>query len=151
VPVFAVPWCFVYVLDIPSKHPLVELMETRPNLAVMILATVMAVGVAPLFEEFVFRVLLQGWLEDQQVRLRERRAASGDERPGFAPIVVASVVFAALHMGHGPDPFALFVFSLFLGYVYRQTHRIVPSLVVHACLNGWTMINLWLMVYAVDA
>jgi membrane protease YdiL (CAAX protease family) len=101
--------------------------------------------VAPLFEEFAFRVVLQGWLESQQVRLRRLRGEFGDQQPGFAPIVITSVMFALLHFGYGPDPFALFVFSLFLGYAYRQTHRILPPLVVHACLNGWTMLNLWIL------
>jgi membrane protease YdiL (CAAX protease family) len=150
VPVFGVQWFFVFVLDMPSEHPLLKLMLERSSVPVMALATVLAVVVAPVFEEFLFRVLLQGWLESQQVRWRERRGDI-DARPGFAPIVVTSLVFATLHAGHGPDPFALFVFSLFLGYVYRQTHRIAPSVVVHACLNGWTMLNLWLLLYAGQA
>jgi membrane protease YdiL (CAAX protease family) len=146
VPVFAVQWFFVFVLDMPSKHPLVVTVEGHPSVATMVLATFLAVVVAPLFEEFVFRVLLQGWLENQQVQIRERRAGGGDQKPGFAPIVIASVVFAGMHMGYGPDPFALFVLSLVLGYVYRQTHRIFPSLVLHACVNGWAMLSLWLTV-----
>ncbi len=148
VPVFGVQGFFVYVLDMPSEHPLLKMMQDEPSVAIMALATVAAVGVAPVFEEFVFRVVLQGWLESQQVRLRQLRGGGVDQQPGFVPIVIASVVFAMLHFGHGPDPIALFVFSLFLGYAYRQTHRIFPSLVVHACLNGWTMLNLWLLFLA---
>jgi membrane protease YdiL (CAAX protease family) len=50
-----------------------------------------------------------------------------------------------MHFSAGPDPVAIFVLSLFLGYAYRQTHRILPSIAIHAGLNGWTMLNLWIM------
>jgi membrane protease YdiL (CAAX protease family) len=147
VPVFAVQAIFVYVLDLPSSHPIVDLMKKEPAPAVMALVTLMAVVVAPLSEEFAFRVLLQGWLERQQARMRARRTGLFDDRPGFAPLVIASVAFALAHVGHGSDPVALFLFSLFLGYVYRQTHRLLPSLLVHMGLNALTMAQLWLMVY----
>jgi membrane protease YdiL (CAAX protease family) len=148
VPVYGVQAFFVYVLDMPSVHPIVELMKGQPSPVLMILATLMAVVVAPVAEEFAFRVVLQGWLERQQTRLRQARTGTSDETPGYAPIVIASVVFALMHAGHGSDPYALFVLSLFLGYVYRQTHRIFPSLVVHMLVNGLTMATLWLTVYA---
>lgn len=147
VPVYAVQWFFVFVLDMPSKHPLVELMEKGPGFEVMVLVTFVAVVMAPLWEEFVFRVLLQGWLENLLGRIREPHAPAGEENPGLAPIVIASAIFGALHMAHGPDPVALFVFALFLGYAYRQTHRVVPSIVAHFCLNAWTMVSLWVKVY----
>lgn len=47
----------------PSHHPLVESVTRTSNIEVLILASVSAVVFAPIFEEFVFRVLLQGWLE----------------------------------------------------------------------------------------
>jgi membrane protease YdiL (CAAX protease family) len=147
VPVYAVQLFFVYVAKLPSKHPLLQLTEQRPSVAVLALATVAAVGVAPFFEEFLFRVVLQGWLESQQVRLRQLRGAGNDEKPGFAPIVIASAVFALLHIGHGPDPIALFVLSLFLGYAYRQTHRIGPPLVIHVGINALAMINVWVLFF----
>ncbi len=144
-PVFAVQWLLVFVLEMPSDHPLLKLTREGNNLGVMVLATVAAVVVAPLFEEFVFRVVLQGWLETQQVTLQERREGQSGGRPGFAPLVIASLLFAALHAGSWPDPLPIFVLSLFLGYAYRQTHRMLPSLVIHACVNGWTMLNVWIL------
>lgn len=146
VPVYAIQWFFVYVLDMPSEHPVLQLTREHPSVWVLVLATVAAVGVAPVFEEFVFRVVLQGWLESQQSRLRQMRGAS--DKPGFAPIVIASAVFALLHFGHGPDPIALFVLSLFLGYAYRQTHRIGPSLLIHFGVNALAMVNLWVLFFS---
>jgi membrane protease YdiL (CAAX protease family) len=148
VPVLLVQLYFTSYLDIESKHPLLELTRQRAGLGIMVLATLAAVGIAPWFEEFVFRVLLQGWLEGEQVRLRLRRDPDASEAPGYAPVLIASFLFAGMHAAAGPDPVAIFVLSLFLGYTYRQTHRILPSIVIHAGVNGWTMFNLWVQFLA---
>ncbi|TWU15812.1 CPBP family intramembrane glutamic endopeptidase [Allorhodopirellula heiligendammensis] len=55
------------------------------------------------------------------------------------PIIVTSLVFAVMHWGQGPAPIPLFFLSLGLGYLYRQTGSLVPSIVVHFILNGFTM------------
>jgi len=47
----------------PSKHPLVEMFKESPNPGLFALLFASAVIVAPLFEEFIFRVILQGYLE----------------------------------------------------------------------------------------
>ncbi len=55
------------------------------------------------------------------------------------PIVVASLVFASLHLGQGAAPIPLFFLSLGLGFLYRQTGNITASFVVHAVLNFITL------------
>jgi hypothetical protein len=145
VPVFGVQWFFTQLMEIPSKHPLLELTKGSPTLGIMVLITVAAVGIAPWFEEFVFRVVLQGWLESEQVRLRKLRDPEASSVPGFAPLMISSFLFAALHAKAGPDPAAIFILSLFLGYAFRQTHRITPSWIIHTGINGFTMLNLWIM------
>jgi membrane protease YdiL (CAAX protease family) len=150
VPVYAIQFFFVYAVGIESEHPVMLLTQQHSGAWILVLATVAAVGVAPLFEEFAFRVLLQGWLESQQVRLRQLRGAGDGAKPGFAPIVIASAVFALLHLGHGPDPIPLFVLSLFLGYAYRQTHRIGPPLLIHVGVNALAMFNLWVLFLTVE-
>jgi membrane protease YdiL (CAAX protease family) len=77
---------------------------------------------------------LQGWLESA-TRLDSRRRPSA--------IVLSSLVFALMHVSHGPDVVPLFFFALALGYLYQQTHRVWPSLVVHICLNACTLAMLW--------
>ncbi len=148
VPVFIVQSFFTQYLQIQSEHPLLQLTQEQPSVSLMIWATIAAFGIAPWFEEFVFRVVLQGWLEAEQVRLRKEREHEADNQPGYAPVVIASLVFAGMHFSAGPDPVAIFVLALFLGYAYRQTHRILPSLVIHAGINGWTMLNLWILYLA---
>ncbi len=55
------------------------------------------------------------------------------------PVAVSALIFALLHLSHGPDWVPLFVLALGLGYVYRQTHRILPGIVVHFLLNACSM------------
>jgi membrane protease YdiL (CAAX protease family) len=56
------------------------------------------------------------------------------------PIVIASIIFAVLHLGQGAAPIPLFLLSLGLGYLYRQTGNVTAPLVVHILLNALTMI-----------
>lgn len=142
-PVFSVQFLFTEVLGYKSEHPLVKLVHEEGSAGALLLTTIVAVIVAPLVEEFFFRVVLQGWLEKIQVERRERRGGSTSEPPGFGPIIVAAAIFGLMHAGNGPDPIALFVLSLFLGYVYQRTHRIIAPLAVHACVNGLAMLELW--------
>jgi len=55
------------------------------------------------------------------------------------PMIVASLLFALMHWGQGLAPIPLFFLSLGLGYLYRQTGSLVPPIVVHFVLNGFTM------------
>jgi hypothetical protein len=156
---------------------------------------VLAVFLAPLVEEVLFRVLLQGWLEavltqraaqheevvaaattlpptpesfDGEIPPEilppaETEPANGAEPPptlttfrvapepveplvlrsaGWMPIFFSSGLFALSHIEYGPSAAPLFFFALVLGYLYRQTHRIWPSLVLHMALNATTMLML---------
>lgn len=61
-PVYALQGVLVHVWK-PSKHPLVEMFKESPDPLFFFVVFVSAALVAPLFEEIVFRVLLQGFLE----------------------------------------------------------------------------------------
>lgn len=65
----------------------------------------------------------------------------------FWPILVSSILFALAHYSHGPDPIPLFFFALGLGYLYRQTNRLIACMTVHFCLNALTMLALFVSVY----
>jgi hypothetical protein len=66
---------------------------------------------------------------------------------GWFPILVSSTLFAAAHVGYGPEPVPIFLLALIFGYVYQRTHRIVPTIVAHALFNLITMITLWRLVF----
>jgi membrane protease YdiL (CAAX protease family) len=63
------------------------------------------------------------------------------------PITVTAALFALMHWSHGPDFIPLFFLALGLGYLYRRTHRITPSLVVHFLLNLTSMLALCASIY----
>jgi hypothetical protein len=65
----------------------------------------------------------------------------------WLPIGLSAIIFALLHFSHGPDWVALTLLACGMGYLYQRTHRLVPSLVVHALLNSLSMWGLWLQVF----
>ena len=143
----------------PSEHPLIKLLQERPDPIFLGISAFAAVIVAPVAEEYFFRVLVQGWLHKLHcsggaitswIRIPPRsddpgmagESETGEEQTltdpasmGTWPIVASAGLFAVLHASHGPDPIPLFVLALGLGYLYRQTHRILPCILVHLLLN----------------
>ncbi|MEX2111840.1 MAG: CPBP family intramembrane glutamic endopeptidase [Pirellulales bacterium] len=141
VPVYGAQLVLTQVFGYKSEHALVQLSKEAPNAGVLLLVSLAAVLVAPLVEEFMVRVVLQGWLEKKQQEYRQRRGDLSESPAGFGPIVVSAAIFAALH--GWPDAIALFLLSLFLGYVYQRTHRIVAPLAIHVLVNSLAMFELW--------
>lgn len=196
---YAIQALFVFQFGMESHHPLIELVKEDKTNELFAMVGVLAVLVAPMSEEFFFRVLLQGWIEKHllfvgfgrkpgiidetsgnESAVTDQRVSTGsmsdgepqhdpyraftpndglDEQvlaadlelvaapPDFIlsaiPIFCSATFFALMHWSHGPDPAALFVLALGLGYVYQRTHRWLPCVVTHLCLNGTTMLMLW--------
>ncbi len=158
--VFAIQAALVVLLEFESKHPLIELL--KDDASAFNMCAFLAVVVAPIAEELFFRGFLQGWLErlplfqaefdsfllgrrqtDEEDDILFQESQRGSHPVAVMPIVISSAIFAAMHWSHGPDPAALFILALALGYIYQRTHRLLPCIIVHACLNGTTMLLLW--------
>jgi membrane protease YdiL (CAAX protease family) len=84
-----------------------------------------AVVLAPLQEELLYRVLVQGTLEDRWGL-------------GFlTPISISSLLFCSVHFAPGrPDGLALFPLAMLLGYLYWRRHSYVAVVAAHAAFNG---------------
>jgi membrane protease YdiL (CAAX protease family) len=82
-----------------------------------------AVVLAPLAEELMFRVVIQGWLES-----REKPAAA---------ITTTALLFSVIH--GLPDAIGLFPLALILGYVYRRTHSYLAVVVLHGLFNAFNL------------
>jgi membrane protease YdiL (CAAX protease family) len=70
---------FTEYAGVEYKHPLIESIRRERSLPLVILVVASAVIAAPVVEEFIFRVLLQGWLEKAEFALlamRGRRASN---------------------------------------------------------------------------
>lgn len=177
--------------EMEAYHPVTKALAENRSPSLFLAMTLLAVVLAPLAEELLFRVLLQGWIESlmahrsakASVATNEELATSNrldtdliapvsaDHRPtspiagpieseppdtfrlepeaiepmitrraSWLPILVTAALFALSHWGNGPSAIPLFFFGLALGYVYQQTHRLWPSLVLHMALNGFTML-----------
>jgi membrane protease YdiL (CAAX protease family) len=139
-------------LIVPYEHPVLESLEKVATPAVLLATFLGTAIVTPIVEEFLARGLLQGSLQAMADR-------GGDESPWYAraydpdaspapqdwrpqawwPVIVSSLLFALLHGGQGAAPIPLFVLSLGLGYLYRQTGSLASPIIVHMCLNGLTL------------
>lgn len=162
VPVYILQVATMNLFDMPATHPMLDRLQSDPQVNVYLAVLISAVVAAPLFEELLFRLLLQGGLEHWENSLATghdfsdddvRTALSPDTRSllpglnhGWAPILASSFLFAIAHLGHGPSPLPLFVFALFLGYAYQRTHRIVPCIAAHATFNFFSVLTLMLAI-----
>jgi membrane protease YdiL (CAAX protease family) len=184
-PVYGMQLLLVTLFGHAEGHPLIQMIEEHASPTLFALAFAAAVLVAPICEELMFRLVLQGWLEkwedlelgwrtpprpsielvevvtteaapdidpnivevpllaEELVPTEPPRIGVGGLPYGWLPIGVSSLLFALAHVGWGPDPVALFLLALILGYVYQRTHRIVPSMVTHALFNGMALFMLW--------
>jgi membrane protease YdiL (CAAX protease family) len=86
-----------------ANHPLVILIRQDRSLTTFLVVFVAAEMVVPIVEEFLFRLVLQGWLEAVEVRLRW---LLGFRRMllGAGPVLAVSLVFAALHYREARAP-----------------------------------------------
>lgn len=78
-----------------------------------------------------------GATSEQEASSRVAIASSiAEPRRSIWPGVLASLLFALVHLGQGPAPISLFFLALGIAYLYRQTGSIWPGIVVHFVLNG---------------
>jgi len=209
--VYALMGAVSYSFDNKYSHPLLEEMKREGSLTAYLLALTSAVLIAPLVEEFLFRVLIQGWLQSvpfgslKSIFLGQREdsryalvvtapnsaaAQSATQSPQlnpYAPLNVTVVeaaantnlntnsaldpntdsaahvepahdrlatippiwpsfvtgtLFGLAHYGYGLSFIPLIILGIILGLLYRATHSIWPSLVVHIILNGNSMLML---------
>lgn len=104
------------------QHQELEVMTEFPDVYLQVLIVFLAVVIAPVLEETLFRGLFQSVIR------------SYVNRPWLA-IAATSVLFAAVHgqSWHWP---ALFVLSLGLGYACERSGSLFQPIFMHAFFNG---------------
>jgi hypothetical protein len=63
-------------------------------------------------------------------------AEQPSSRSSNLPILLTSMLFAAMHLPQWPAPIAIFLLSLALGTVYQRTGSLLASITMHATFNG---------------
>lgn len=115
-----------------TQHTLLRLLADKPDPGIIAGLALTAVVVAPLSEELMFRVTLQGWWQ--------RRIGS------TLAIPVIAIIFAMVH-GYR-DGLALIPLALMLGYVYDRQRNYVAVVLAHGLFNAG---NLALALIAMQA
>ncbi len=155
-PIYGLQIFLGWLVQPKTKHPILELLSAHPDGCIIAVSVGSAVLVAPLVEEFLFRGLLQSWLEKvaalvgSPAELLWGRGAVDDsfgktavprhpQLVVYQAILISSAIFAVMHVQHGVDWVPLFFLGLVLGYLYQQTHRLLPSITVHFLLNACSM------------
>lgn len=103
-----------------DKHLLFKVLTTSGEPGAVPWIVVLAALVAPIAEELLYRVLLQGWVQSHM------------EAP--VAIVFSSFVFVLQHAPY--DWLPLIPLALILGYVYNRRRSILAVVVLHALFNG---------------
>ena len=119
-PVFAVLMLTAHLRDDDLQHSFLQLLQREPDGAIIAWIVLAAAVIAPLTEELLFRVILQGWLESRL-------------GPGPA-IAIVAVIFAAVH--NWPDMLPLIPLAVVLGVLYHRSNSYVAIVVAHALLNA---------------
>lgn len=113
------------VLGGPStKQSIVELFNDSPALEQRIVVIILAVAVAPIVEEFIFRFYLYGVAKRYMGR--------------FAGLILNSALFAAVH-GHVPAAAPLFVLGVCFTLAYEWSGSILVPMTMHALFNSLTL------------
>ena len=105
----------------PNEHDLLRVLGAEPNATFRVAIIVSAIVLAPLFEEFFFRGMIQ-----RACRMVMSR---------WLAIVIASLAFTLVHGALWLAP-PIFFLSLCLGYAYDRTRNLWVSILIHASFNA---------------
>jgi membrane protease YdiL (CAAX protease family) len=136
-----------------ERHQELNLIVEHSQLPLRILIVVVAVLVAPVLEEMLFRGLVQTMLVSHMPSLVFRRSTGGSGTTGsndqrrtmndgfriWLAIVISSVFFALMHADPGHWP-ALFVLGLGMGYAYEKSGSLLRPIFIHALFNATTIV-----------
>lgn len=83
--------------EVDVRHVIEDLLRADPSPTTWLLCILVAVVVAPIVEEFTYRLILQGWLEAEERLCRRRVPELRRLIPGVVPVVLVSLLFALRH------------------------------------------------------
>lgn len=112
-------------IEHPDQHRLLEVFSSASQPWVKYAVIAAALVIAPVFEELLYRGLIQTSL----TRLTGR---------AWVGIVIASLVFAGVHEGWTQPP--IFVLSLVIGIVYAFSANLWSAILLHALFNAFSLI-----------
>jgi len=125
-----------------QPHQELELITQYPQLPLRILIAVVAVVIAPVLEELLFRGLVQtmirSYLDARCLILdtrQESRIENRESRKAWLAILISSGLFTVVHANAGHWP-ALFVLGVCLGYAYEKSGSLFRPIFIHSLFNA---------------
>lgn len=107
-----------------NQHLFLQILDSQQSGLLVALMIGSAVIMAPIEEELMYRVILQGTLQRYL--------------PPGASILISATLFSAVH--GFPDMVGLFPLALILGFLYWRTGSYLTIITTHAAFNGVTVI-----------
>lgn len=117
-----------------EQHAQLELITTYPQWPLRLLIIIVAVVIAPVLEEMLFRGLFQ-----TMVRSFLENVRFGVVGPAWQAIAISSIVFAMAHQDAAHWP-ALLILGACLGYAYEKSGSLFRPIFIHALFNGITIL-----------
>jgi len=108
-----------------QQHQQLEMITEYTQLPVRIMIVFVAVIIAPLLEEMLFRGFVQTTI----------RSFLGIRNSAWPAIAASSVFFAIMHADPGHWP-ALFVLGVCLGYSYEKSGSLLRPIFIHLFFNA---------------
>jgi membrane protease YdiL (CAAX protease family) len=134
-----------YGIEHPGAHEMLEVLGSSHKLWFQALIVVTAVVLAPIFEEILFRGLIQTLIGQGRTGIQtpENRPSVGR---AWLAIFLSALLFASVHEPWTMPP--IFVLALCLGYAYERTGNLWTSITMHALFNLVSVVQYqWLMIH----
>ena len=134
--IMATIWLTIYLTQLASgqeyqmqQHQQLKVAAQNPQLALRVLILVGAVIIVPLFEELMFRGIIQTMV----------RSFFQTGNQVWVAIGLSSGLFAIMHEDPGHWP-ALFVLGACMGYAYEKSGSLWRPIFIHAIFNATSVI-----------
>jgi len=119
----------VFQVD-PSSgaHPVVPMLLGSDDTGLLIAVILLAVVVAPIIEEIMFRGALYGWLRSKL--------------PAWSSVIISAACFAVMHPQGAIGIVPLGLIGILLAVLREWRGSLLAPMVAHACFNGGTLVAL---------
>lgn len=114
-----------------QQHRQLKVITEHPQFVLRVLIVAGTVLIVPLFEELLFRGLIQTMI---------RSVLSEIGKPVWIAIGLSSVLFAIMHEEPGHWP-ALFVLGSCMGYAYEKSGSLLRPIFIHAIFNAIMLVG----------
>jgi membrane protease YdiL (CAAX protease family) len=127
-----------------QQHQQLKLITEYSQLPPRILIIVVAVVIAPLLEEMLFRgffqTMIRSYLIPHRSSLVARVTGHGSRATNcWLAILISSGLFTIIHANTGHWP-ALFVLGICLGYAYEKSGSLIRPIFIHSLFNAASII-----------